>query len=183
MKYFKKIAGERVYLSPMSMDDAETYARWLNDPEITDNEGVSHYNNTLLNEREWLGKQLLKDKSYYFAVVKNDGDELIGGIGIDNISDVHRTAELLGVYIGEKENRGMGYGTEAVRLMVKYGFGVLNLNNIHLRVYDFNERACRTYAKAGFREYGRRRQAHYFGGKYHDVICMDMLKQEFYGNI
>jgi len=183
MKYFKKIAGERVYLSPMHIDDAETYARWMNDPKVTDEEGTSRYNCTLLSEKDWLEDQLSREKSYYFAIVKNEGDELIGGLGIDKIDEVHRTAELLGIYIGDGANRGKGYGTEAVRLAVGYGFGVLNLNNIHLFVYDFNKRAYNAYKSAGFHEYGRRRQAHYFGGKYHDVICMDILQQEFYGNI
>jgi len=183
MRYFKKIPGERVYLSPMNVDDLETYTRWMNDPEITENEGISHFNNTLSNEKTWLEVNTLRDKAYFFAVVKNDGDELIGGIGIDNIDQVHRSATILSVYIGESENRGKGYGTEAVRLAVKYGFDVLNLNNIHLHVFGFNERARKAYEKAGFREYGRRRQAHYFKGEYHDIICMEILKQEFYGNI
>jgi RimJ/RimL family protein N-acetyltransferase len=84
------------------------------------------------------------------------------------------------MFIGDEKNRSKGYGTEAIRLGIKYGFEVLNLNNIELKVYDFNERALNTYKKAGFKEYGRRRQAYYLNGKYHDVICMDILREEYY---
>jgi len=94
------------------------------------------------------------------------------------LSVADRTAEL-GMLIGEKESRCKGYGMEVLSLMLDYGFGVLNLNNIMLRAFAFNERAIHLYLNFGFREFGRRRQAYYYMNKYHDEVYMDLLKEDY----
>lgn len=38
-KYFKKIVGEKVYLSPINVEDVEKYTKWVNDLEISINLG------------------------------------------------------------------------------------------------------------------------------------------------
>jgi RimJ/RimL family protein N-acetyltransferase len=182
MKYFKKIAGKDVYLSPVCADDAEQYARWLSDPEVTDLLGTSHEVITVLCEKDWIHNNIKDNKSYFFGIVKHKNDELIGNIGFLEIEHVHRTATL-GIFIGDSKNCGKGYGTQAMKLAVKYGFDVLNLNNIDLSVFDFNERAVKSYIKAGFKEYGRRRQAFYINGKYHDAVRMDILREDFYSGL
>ena len=78
--------------------------------------------------------------------------------------------------------RSNGYGTESLRLLLDYGFNYLNLNNIHLGVKAFNERAIACYKKVGFKEYGRRREAYFLNGKYYDHVFMDILAREFKGN-
>ena len=56
--------------------------------------------------------------------------------------------------IGNKDFWDRGYGTEAVRLLLRFGFLTLNLNNIRLTVHSFNERAIRCYEKCGFKRCG-----------------------------
>jgi RimJ/RimL family protein N-acetyltransferase len=63
-------------------------------------------------------------------------------------------------------------------LLIDFGFNYLNLNNIMLKVFAFNERAINCYKKAGFKEIGRRRQAYYLKGKYHDQIFMDIIRSD-----
>ena len=41
MKYFKKLVGERIYLSPRSTEDAEIFTEWMNDFETADYTGRS----------------------------------------------------------------------------------------------------------------------------------------------
>ncbi len=174
MKYFKKLVGRRIYLSPMNVEDAETYVRWLSDPAVSDNLGSTSHVIALSGEKDWItqnaGKPLL-------AIVKLDNDELIGNCGIQSIDQVRQCAEV-GLFIGDEKNRGQGYGGEVLQLLLDYGFGCLNLHNIMLRVFAFNERAIACYKKAGFREIGRRRQAYFLHGKYHDEIFMDVLREE-----
>ena len=74
---------------------------------------------------------------------------------------------------------GRGYGTEATRLMLDYAFTVLGLYNVMLRVYAYNPAALSAYEKAGFREFGRRRQCRVFAGQRWDEIFMDCLASEF----
>jgi RimJ/RimL family protein N-acetyltransferase len=81
----------------------------------------------------------------------------------------------LGIFIGQKEYWGKGYGEEACRLICRYGFDHLNLENIILRVYAYNEKAIACYKKVGFREIGKRRSAKKILRKRHDVLFMDLL--------
>ena len=173
MKYFKKIVGERLYLSPMNVEDAETYVKWMNDRKVTDNLGNTRRVCTLLGEKEYIESR--KNDNYDFSIVLND-DTLIGNISLMDVNLVSRKATL-GIFIGEEENRSKGYGTEAMKLLVDYGFNILGLHNIDLNVYAFNERAIKAYEKVGFKEYGRRHESYFLDGKYHDEINMEIINK------
>ena len=179
MKYFKKITGERVYLSPMNIDDIEIYTGWLNAPCVMENIGGTHYNNTVVACKDWYESKLKDDKAPLFAIVKADDNQPIGSIEFLELESTHRTATLC-IFIGDESNCGKGLGSEALRLALRYAFDVLNLNNIDLKVYSFNQRAVKAYTKAGFKEYGRRCQAYYLNGSYHDVIYMEILRKDYY---
>jgi RimJ/RimL family protein N-acetyltransferase len=174
MKYYKKLVGQKVYLSPMCVEDAEIYARWLNDLSVTENLGTPGRSITVAGEREWISKNA---QDTVFAIVKLENDELIGNCGFHTVDQVRQCAEV-GIFIGDRENRGKGYGTEAMKLLVDFGFDYLNLNNIMLKVFAFNERAIACYKKAGFKEIGRRRQAYYLKGRYHDEVFMDIIRAD-----
>ena len=74
------------------------------------------------------------------------------------------------------------HGTEAIKLILEYGFKYMNLNNIKLDLMEFNTRALKCYEKCGFKEYGRRRKCKFVNGKYYDSISMDILAEEFEGD-
>jgi RimJ/RimL family protein N-acetyltransferase len=175
MKYFPKISGERVYLSPISLEDVERYTAWLNDLEVTKFLTLASVQVTLQSEAESLAS-LSRQQSY--AIIEKDSHELIGNVGLFSIESVHRSAEV-GIFIGDEAKRGKGYGTEALRLICDYGFNVLGLRSIRLKTYSFNERAAASYRKAGFKDAGRLRKAHFFAGEYHDILVMDILAEEF----
>jgi RimJ/RimL family protein N-acetyltransferase len=81
--------------------------------------------------------------------------------------------------IGDKNYWNQGYGQEATRLLLDYGFNLLNLNSIMLGVFSFNQRAIKAYRRVGFREIGLRRQARIINGQKYDVLEMDILAEEF----
>ena len=178
MKHFKKLVGERIYLSPKAVDDeaAEKFAEWLNDFETTDYIGQDTNLININKEKEFLAK--LADEEANFDIVTLDGDKLIGTIGLNKIDHIHRTGTV-GIFIGDKDYRSKGYGTEAMKLLLDYGFSYLNLNNIYLTLMEFNERALNCYKKCGFKEIGRRRKCVFIDGKYYDKILMDILAEEF----
>jgi RimJ/RimL family protein N-acetyltransferase len=173
--YFKKLTGERIYLSPVDTADAEMFTKWLNDIEITRNLGMSHMQTTLSGEIKSL-ERLAQEQVY--SIVTLEGDRLLGNCGLHGIDEVNCTAEL-GIFIGEKADHGKGYGTEAIRLLLDYGFHILNLNNIMLKLFSYNTAGYRCYCKCGFQEIGRRRNARRIGGQYYDEIYMDILAEEF----
>ena len=173
MKYFKKIVGERLYLSPMNVEDAETYVNWLSDRKVTDNLGMTSSVVRVPGEKEYIESK--KNNDYDFSIVLND-DTIIGNISLMHVDLVSGKATL-GIFIGDEENRNKGYGTEAIKLLVDYGFNILRLHNIDLNVFDFNEGAIKSYKKAGFKEYGRRHESYFLDGKYHDEISMEIINE------
>lgn len=175
--YYKKLLGEKVYLSPIPMEDAEKYAMWMNDFGVTDYTGRSHTILSLESEKEWLENERKKG-SCILAIVELATDEVMGTISLNSVDNINRTA-ILGIMIGEDKYRNKGYGTEAIKLLLDFGFNYLNLNSISLALLDVNQRALRCYQKVGFKEYGRQRQCKYVNGKMHDLIHMDILSSEF----
>lgn len=176
--YFKKIEGKKVYLSPMCVEDAEKYVKWMNDFKVTDGLNGSKNLVTVESEREWIEKNN-KDGNFQFAIVKQENDELIGNCGFNEL-DLTNQKGSIGIFIGEEENRNKGYGSEALELLISYGFEYLNLNNIMLSVYSFNENAIACYKKVGFKEIGRRREAYFKNNERYDDIYLDILRNEFY---
>lgn len=176
MKYFKKLVGKRIYLSPRNAEDIEIFTEWLNDFYITDYIGRSHQTLTLQEEKEYL-ENSSNDKNV-FVIIDLEKDKMIGTVGLHSVDNVNRTATL-GIFIGNKNYWSKGYGTEEVKLMLDYGFNYLNLNNIDLHLMDFNERALKCYQKCGFKEIGRRRKCRFINGRYWDSISMDILAEEF----
>jgi RimJ/RimL family protein N-acetyltransferase len=176
MKYFKKLVGENIYLSPRNTEDVELFTMWLNDFNTSDYIGRSAAIATIENETEWLNKHTNDEAS--FVIVRLEDDKMIGTVCIENISHTDRIGTL-GIFIGDMESRDKGYGTESIRLILDYAFNYLNLNNIKLDVKAFNERAIACYKKCGFKEIGRRRKSTFVDGKYYDTVIMDVLAEEF----
>ncbi|MBR2743767.1 MAG: GNAT family N-acetyltransferase [Clostridia bacterium] len=179
MRYFKKLVGDRIYLSPRNAEDYEIFTQWLNDFETTDYVGYSGKLMSLQGEKDFLESN--NNPEATFSIITLDGDKIIGTVGLENFNYVDRTA-ILGIFIGDKDYRSQGYGTEAIRMVLEYGFKYKNLHSIKLDLVSFNERAHRCYQKCGFKECGRWRESKFLNGKHYDTISMDILENEFDGD-
>jgi len=174
------LKGERITLGPVKKEYIESYLKWFNDPEITQNLNMFRPF-TRMMEEDWIENLKNRDDTIVFAIIipdENNVEKLIGNCGIHAIDWKNRVAEV-GITIGEKEYQSKGYGTEAMEVLLEYGFKTVNLNRIQLRVYEFNSRAINSYNKIGFIEEGRMRQAIFINGDYHDVIFMSILQEEW----
>lgn len=177
MHYFHKIVGSRLYLSPNSIndDDANKYLKWMNDEDVAKDFGQYNRIVTSKNDLKWLYEPPSDMQRY--AMILLECDVLIGSISIHNIDHLNRTA-FIGIFIGEKEHRNKGYGTDAIRLILEYGFKTLNLRKIMLTVHADNYAAIACYKKVGFQEEGRLRECIYKDGRYIDKVYMGILKKE-----
>ena len=122
-----------------------------------------------------------KENDIYFCILiqLEDGTEkLIGNCGIHDINWKNRFG-VIGIAIGEKDYQNKGYGSEAIEILLEYGFNKINLNRIELLVYDYNVRALKSYKKIGFIEEGRKRKFMWYKGAYHDAIIMSILAEEW----
>ena len=179
MKYFKKLMGERIYLSPRNSEDVEKFTEWLNDFETTDYLGRSGILTTLDGEKSYLEKNSSPEAN--FVIVSIEDDKMIGTVSLESINNINRCATL-GIFIGDKVFRSKGYGTEAIKLILEYGFKYLNLHSIKLSLISGNERAHKCYLKCGFKDTGISREQIFINGKYYDELYMDILENEFDGN-
>jgi len=176
MKYFKKLVGERIYLSPRNNEDVEKFTEWMNDFQVTDYTGRSGATMSLEEEKKYLEEN--SNPQGTFVIVTLGENKLIGTIGLEKINTINRSA-VLGIFIGDKEYLSKGYGTETIRLILDYGFNYMNLHSIKLELLSCNERALKCYKKCGFVETGRSRECVFLNGKYYDTISMDILASEF----
>jgi RimJ/RimL family protein N-acetyltransferase len=172
--YFKKLIGQKCYLSPIDINDYEKYAQWWNDPET-----VKYLQNNWVITAEKQKENLIsKSKSHHYSIIDNEINELIGEVCFVDINYVNRCAEI-SVIIGNKEYQNKGYGKEALKLLINYGYQSLSLNCIFLRVYEKNERAINCYKSVGFKQSGMIRQGAYYNQSYDNIVIMDILPNEF----
>ncbi len=113
-----------------------------------------------------------------FQIRTLEDERVIGFVGLYSASRQHRDA-WVGIGIGEPEYRGKGYGTDAMRVTLRYAFDELHLHRVTLDVFAFNTRAVRSYEKAGFKIEGRERGVGLRDGRRYDVLTMGILAEEF----
>lgn len=177
------IIGVQIRFRAIEKEDLPKFVSWLNDPEVK--QGLSLVLPLSLAEEENWFEELSKKSPYEkpMAIEIQPDPQLdewifVGNCGLFSIDWQNRYAEI-GIHIGEKGYWDQGFGTKAMRLILKHGFDNLNLHRVWLRVYETNQRALRSYQKAGFIQEGRLRQAQYLDGNYVDVMIMSMLKTEW----
>lgn len=183
MKYFKKLIGDRIYLSPKGVSDEEItrFTEWMNDFQVTDYTGRSSQIMTWQNEKEYLENAIKNNDNKSFNIIELNSEKLIGTVGLEQLNYIARSA-VLGIFIGDGNFRSNGYGTEAIKLLLEYGFKYLNLHSIRLDLLSINERAHKCYLKCGFKDTGCSREAIFINGKYYDKLHMDILENEFDGD-
>jgi RimJ/RimL family protein N-acetyltransferase len=170
------IQGTRIRLRAIERSDIPTFVRWLNDPEVVA-DLLLYQPISLAQEERWF-EDYLKDTDRHIFGIETANGHLIGNVALEDINWKDRSAEL-GIVIGEKDHWGQGYGTDAVRTLLRFAFQEMNLHRVSLRVFDDNARAIRCYETCGFRHEGRLRQAEFSKGRYRDELMMGILSSEF----
>ena len=168
--------GQMLKLTAKREGDTEIIASWDEDPEYLRNVDTDIAIPRPVEHFEGEGDP--GSNSFYFRLRTIEDDRLIGFIVIHSIEWNNR-AGMLAMGIGNANDRGKGYGSEALQLLLRYAFHELNLNRVGLDVIEYNERGIRAYQKAGFQVEGRIRQAVNRDGKIYDRINMGILRSEW----
>jgi RimJ/RimL family protein N-acetyltransferase len=174
------IVGERIYLRPLEpARDNHLYSTWVNDEEIRRYFSIYPTSDTRGEERLEL---LYKDgKHIIFGVALNENNRLIGLVGLKDINYINQSAEFY-IIIGDRSAWGKGYGTEATKLMIRYGFMELNLNRIQTQSMEDNIGGWRADEKAGFKYEATLREVILRFGKYNNVRVYSQLRSEYLQN-
>jgi RimJ/RimL family protein N-acetyltransferase len=160
---------------------AETISRWDRDSEyrrLLDSEPANRFSVKKLTE--WIEKDQEKDppEFYPFAIRPLDNDRLVGFLSLGGTMFPNGDA-FVGIGIGERELWGKGYGTDAMKVILRFAFQELNLRRVTLNTFEYNPRAIRSYEKAGFVHEGRERRWLFREGHRWDLIYMGILREEW----
>ena len=168
-----------MFLRPSERGDVPHFVRWFNDAEVLHNLAM-HAPMSDAAETAWFDRMLAAQGSsdYHFVICLLADARPIGTIGLHGLDLQNGIAEF-GIAIGEKGEWNKGYGTDALRAICDFGFGELRLERIGLHVYAGNDRARRSYEKAGFTFEGTLRRAHFGRGTPVDVHVMSLLTDEW----
>ncbi len=175
----KFLETERIYLRELRPEDAHgSYYNWLNDKEI------SQYLETRFIPRSVAGlEKYIRDmdgnrNEILFGICLQETDEHIGNIKIGPINSVHRYADI-GLLIGEKNQWGKGYASEAIGLICKFGFDILNLHKLKAGCYEDNIGSAKAFFKNGFSEEGRMKKQWFINNKYQDSLILGLLREDY----
>lgn len=170
------IEGRRVRLRPLDERDADAMFESLQDAEtlrLTGTRGTF----TRAQVRAWCAGLDDQDDRIDLAITDHESGAYLGEVVLNEIEPLDRRASFR-IALAAVGLTGRGYGSEASRLMLAYGFDELGLHRVELEVYAFNPRAIHVYEKLGFRHEGVRRDALWQDGAFHDAIRMGMLEGE-----
>lgn len=176
------LTGSRIQLRPFNDQAIEAMLQILQEPEVlvkTGSVSSSDQKQDLDQEavRAWYSRRNDKKNRLDLAIYIPETDQYVGEV-VFNEYDARNKSVNYRIAIGQG-GRNRGYGTEATKLMVDYGFEQLGLNRIELEVLDFNARARHVYTSCGFVAEGRRRQAYLLDGQYHDAVLKSVLRSDW----
>ena len=178
------LQGSQIRLAAPNLDtDAETIAGWSRNSEFS--HLLSTGAPTLWTAQaakadlaeEWANEKA-QGRLFPFMIRMLGGDRLIGFVDLE-INDWPQREGWLAIGIGARDDWGRGYGTDAMRVLQRFAFAELNLERLTLNVFEYNERAVRSYLKAGFVVEGRQRQRLKRGDRRYDMIFMGILRDEW----
>lgn len=172
----ERLESEKIFLRPIQMEDTPLIVKWRNNKSVRNN---FVFQETFTNEihEKWMRTKVASGDVVQYIIVEKKGNLPIGSIFFRDIDSKNHSAEY-GIFIGEDSARGKGYGSEAARLFIDFGFSQLNLHRIMLRVFADNLQAIQSYHKAGFQKEGVARDIVYQKGVYRDMVFMSIIAGE-----
>ncbi|MEH7524921.1 GNAT family N-acetyltransferase [Bacillus sp. JJ1503] len=171
--------GKRIILRSLTLEDAEKIEEYASDYEIAKTTLYIPHPYPKGSARDFIAKVLeaeQKGEAVTFAIISKKDHGFIGLISIGQVME-HRRGEL-GYWVG-KPFWGKGYGTEAARLVIKYGFEILNLNRIYAAAFKSNPGSWRIMEKCGMKHEGVFRNHVVKDGKAIDLTYYSILKEEY----
>ena len=172
------LTGSRVVLRRHVPENLAAFRRWYSDPEIA---RLARYQEDPMRPEEierFFAARVVGEDALAMAIHERGTDRLVGTCAFSQLDGENGSA-LYHITIGEKDAWGRGLGTEATRLMLDHAFGTLGLHRIALFVFEFNERAIRTYRRCGFVIEGRARESIFRDGSWWDELAMSVLESDW----
>ncbi|MBN1615178.1 MAG: GNAT family N-acetyltransferase [Deltaproteobacteria bacterium] len=171
--------GKQIFLREVRLSDVDdNYYRWLNDPDVTQYLEIRH----IPRSRENIGKYVTamdgNPDEILLAICLKENGRHIGNIKLGPVNWIHRFAEV-SLMIGEKTLWRKGIATEAIFLITRYAFDVLNLNKLRAGCYESNIGSSKAFLKVGFLQEGALKNHWYVNGSYQNEIVLGLCREDF----
>lgn len=164
-----------ITLRPIVLEDAELIVKWRNSDAVKPY-FIYQDNFTVCGQKQWIETKVKTGEVVQFIILETESKKPIGTVYLRDVDNVFHKAEY-GIFIGEENAKGKGYGTQAAQLMIKYAFETMKLHRLYLRVFADNMRAIFSYQKAGFSQEGLLRDDVYVNGQYRDIVWMSIINE------
>lgn len=168
----ERIEGDRIAMRMISRADTPLVVKWRNNPRVRK---CFVYREVFTDEshEKWLADYVDTGRVEQFVMLEKNRDlRPVGSVYFRNIDREEQSAEY-GIFIGEDDAVGLGYGSEATRLAVTYARDVMGLKKLGLRVFSDNEAAVKSYISAGFKAVRTLKDVECSDGEIKDMIWME----------
>ena len=165
-------------LREITEEDTKNIVKWRNNPNVKKNFCIQD-DITEESHLNWFKNRILTGNVKQFIIIAKTENNPVGSTFLRDIDLKNKKAEFE-IFIGEDSARNKGIGTDCTKLIIKYGFEILNLNKIFLRVFSNNKGAIRAYEKAGFKYEGTAKEDVLLpNGEFQDIVFMSILKENY----
>lgn len=171
----RRYGDSDLYLGTLGTSDYAIgkYVEWFSDPDVLWRLGRNGQIVSYKMEKEWAESQNGDGNVKTFSIYYK-GD-LIGNCSIA----LKGSNGTLGIVIGAGKDRGKGYGSAALKLLLKFAFDECNCHRVRVQVDSKNAGALACYKKAGFAECGVEHETSWAGGEWHDTVTMEILRSDY----
>ena len=171
------IYGKKVYLRAMELSDMEIYRKMTNDPNTERLLGGWSFPVSVKEQMAWYENAVVDKKNLRFTIVVQDTEEVIGMVNLVDI-DWKNGSAFQGIRLGNQ--KGKGYGTDAVMASMKYAFEELRLVRLDGSFIEYNVASQKMYQKCGWSIEGRKKKAYFCEGKHYDLLVAGITDEEYY---
>ena len=171
------IYGNKVRLRAMELSDCAFVREMFNDPQMEQMVVGWAFPLSQYAQEQWF-MQHYNDPDMRFVIETEQGEP----IGIATLLEIDWKNKMAqhGIKLAGKQQRGKGYGTDAVMAIMRYAFDELGLHRLNGAWFPDNEASKAMYMKCGWKEEGVRRDYIYKNGRYRDLVETGILAHEYY---
>lgn len=170
--------SDRIQLRKVTKNDAAIYHRWRSNDKVMESTSLELDAYTMEDTERFIQNITNSDASKSYIIQHREDNEPIGIVLLVNIDLKNRNAECI-IDIGNEDYWGLGYGTEAMKLLLGYCFLELNFHKVFLRVISFNDRAIKLYERLGFEKEGEQKEQLFRNGKWYGIILMAVFQKDY----
>jgi len=171
----------RIYLRAFELEDYKKINEWRRYPEIIAKTGGSVFFVSSEKDKKWVEEKIFNDQSLYLAICLKENDEMIGYLSVVDIDWRNRKAQWGGITIGRKDLWNQGYAKEAARLMLEYVFREMGLHRFYGHWLESHGVSIKMGERLGFNREGILKDSVFKNGRFHNLVVMSLLKDEFEG--